>query len=139
MKRYLALGLLSFSSLAYGQTAALPVYDCVQNGIQAVTSGLKSSNYLQGVIPYCTVTIYLTGTTTIATTNPQTPLQAKSDGSIPPIYATTGVRYDVKFSGGIYPNVYTTPVTLTDVQVGGGGGEGLVGGVRFHEVLVVAV
>jgi len=125
MKRYLALGLLSFSSLAYGQTAALPVYDCVQNGIQAVTSGLKSSNYLQGVIPYCTVTIYLTGTTTIATTNPQTPLQAKSDGSIPPIYATTGVGYDVKFSGGIYPNVYTTPVTLTDVQVGGGGGGGL--------------
>jgi hypothetical protein len=112
------------ASLAYGQTAALPVYDCIQNGTQAVTSGLKSSNYLQGVVPYCTVTIYLTGTTTIATTNPQTPLQAKSDGSIPPIYATTGVGYDVKFSGGIYPNVYVTPVTLTDVQVGGSGGGG---------------
>lgn len=121
MKKIIALGFLFVASLAYSQTAVLPVYDCVQNGVQAVTSGLKSSNYQLGVVPYCQVTVFLTGTTTIATTNPQTPLQAKSDGSIPPIYATTGVGYDVKFSGGIYPNVYTTPVTLTDVQVGGSG------------------
>jgi len=126
MKRYLALGLLFFTSLAYGQTAALPVYDCIQNGTQAVTSGLKSSNYLQGVVPYCQVSVFLTGTTTIATTNPQTPLQAKSDGSIPPIYAAVNQGYDVTFSGGITPNVYKTPMTLTGIYPGfsfsGGGG-----------------
>ncbi len=123
MKKILALGTLFFATLAYGQTAAIPVYNCVQNGVQAVTSGSKSSNYLEGIIPYCTVTVYLTGTTTIATSTPQTPLQANSDGSIPPIYVATG-GYDVKLSGGIYPNVYSTPVTITGVNVGGGGGTG---------------
>ena len=120
MKRYYALGLLFCASLAYGQTAVLPVYDCVQNGIQAKTSGLLSSNYLQGVVPYCNIVVYLTGTTTIATTSPQTPLTANANGSIPPIYAAVNQGYDIVLSGGIYPNVYTSPVTLTGVMVGGG-------------------
>lgn len=121
-KTWTSLLFVLFGSCTYAQTAVLPVYYCAQNGIQAITSGLKSSNYLQGVIPYCTVSVFLTGTTTIATTTPQTPFRANANGSITPIYASTGVGYDVVFSGGISPNTYATPVTLTDVMVGGGGG-----------------
>jgi hypothetical protein len=121
-KTWTSLLFVLFGSCAYAQTSALPVYYCAQNGIQAITSGLKSSNYLQGVIPYCTVSVFLTGTKTIATTTPQTPFRANANGSITPIYASTGVGYDVFFSGGISPNTYATPVTLTDVMVGGSGG-----------------
>jgi len=132
MRKFLiVVGLMICASAAIGQTAALPVYACTLPGVQSLTSGLKSSNYLQGVIPACTVTVYLTGTTTIPATTPQTPLTANINGSIPPIYAATGVGYDVTFSGGqsnpsctTAPNCYTTPYTLTDVQVGGSGGGG---------------
>jgi hypothetical protein len=96
--------------------------------VQAKTSGLLSSNYLMGVVPFCTVTIYMTGTTTIAATTPQTPLKATANGSIPPIYAATGIAYDVKFSGGYSPNTYTTPVTRTGVMAGGADGGGSPGG-----------
>jgi hypothetical protein len=115
MRRILILLSLLFPVGVMAQTAVLPVYSCVQNGVQAVTSGLPSSNYLQGIIPYCTVNVYLTGTTTIATTTPQSPLTANTNGSIPPIYAAVNQGYDVVLSGGIPPNVYSTPVPITDI------------------------
>ena len=131
MKKFFVFALLFTASLVHAQTAALPIYACVLPGTQALVSGLKSSNYQYGIIPSCTVTVYLSGTTTIATTSPMTPRTANLDGSIPPIYAATGVAYDVKLSGGggnanctTAPNCYTTPVTLTGVIVGGGGGGG---------------
>ena len=130
MKKFFVFALLFTASLVHAQTAALPIYACVLPGTQALVSGLKSSNYQYGIIPSCTVTVYLSGTTTIATTSPMTPRTANLDGSIPPIYAATGVAYDVKLSGGggnanctTAPNCYTTPVTLTGVIVGGGGGD----------------
>ena len=125
MFKKLALLLLLAAPVLKAQTAALPVYDCTQHGTQALTSGLKSTNFQQGIVPSCQVTIYLTGTTTIATTSPQSPFTANSNGSLPPVYAAKGQGYDVVFSGGIPPNTYPIPVTLTDVQVGGGGGGGL--------------
>lgn len=115
MKKTIIILMLLFSVKAFAQTAALPVYACVQNGTQAVTSGLKSSNYQLGVVPYCSVSVYLTGTTTIATTTPQSPFRANKDGSIPPIYAAVNQGYDVVLSGGISPNTYPSPVTLTDL------------------------
>ena len=124
MFKKLALLLLLAAPVLKAQTAALPVYWCSQAGTQANVSGLKSTNYQLGVIPSCQVVIYLTGTTTIATTSPQSPFTANADGSIPPTYAATGQGYDVVFSGGVPPNTYPHPVTLTDVQVGGGGGSG---------------
>ena len=127
-KIWTSLLFVLFASCAYAQTAVIPVYYCAQNGVQAKTSGLLSSNYLMGVVPFCTVTIYMTGTTTIAATTPQTPLKANANGSIPPIYAATGIAYDVKFSGGYSPNTYTTPVTRTGVMAGGAGGGGSPGG-----------
>lgn len=116
------LSMLLIPFAAHGQTAVLPVYSCVKPGVKAITSGLSSSNYLQGVIPSCRVTVYLTGTTNIATTSPQSPFTANIDGSIPPIYAATGQGYDVVLSGGIPPNTYTIPITLTDLSVGIGSG-----------------
>ena len=124
MFKKLALLLLLAAPVLKAQTAALPVYDCTQHGTQALTSGLKSTNFQQGIVPSCQVTIYLTGTTTIATTSPQSPFTANSNGSLPPVYAATGQGYDVVFSGKIPPNTYPSPVTLTDVTIGGGGGGG---------------
>jgi hypothetical protein len=65
-----------------------------------------------GIVPYCTVTVYNAGTTTIATTTPQSPFTANANGSINPISAAINHGYDVKLSGGIYPNTYSSPVTI---------------------------
>jgi hypothetical protein len=73
---------------------------------------------LQGIIPSCTVTVYLTGSTTLATTSPQSPFTANMNGSIPPIYAAINQGYDVVLSGGIAPNTYPAPVTLTGLYPG---------------------
>ena len=121
MKKWLIAGLLFAAPALKAQTAALPVYDCIQHATQATVSALKSTNYQQGIIKSCTVTLYLTGTTTIATSSPQSPYTANTDGSLPPTYVATGQGYDVVFSGGIAPNTYPQPVTLTDVHVTGGG------------------
>ena len=96
-------GIIFAAPYLKAQTAALPVYDCTQHGTQAFTSGLKSTNFQQGIVPSCTVTVYLTGTITIATTSPQSPFTANADGSIPPIYAAVNQGYDVVLSGGIPP------------------------------------
>ena len=132
LKRIGALFVIGAASvLAHGQTAVLPIYACTLPGTQALVSNLKSTNYQMGVIPSCTVKVYLTGTTTIATTTPQSPFTANTNGSIPPIYAPTSACYDVVLSGGIAPNNYPTPVTLTDVCPGGGGGGGGVAHVHW--------
>ena len=110
------LFLLPVSTL--GQTAALPIYACTLPGTQATVSGLKSTNYQQGIIPSCLITVYLTGTTTLATTTPQSPFTANTNGSIPPIYAAINQGYDVVLSGGIAPNTYPAPVTLTGLYPG---------------------
>ena len=117
--RILLIGLLAGSSLpTLAQTAVLPIYACTLPGVQAKTSGLNSSNYLQGIIPSCTVTVYLTGTTTLATTTPQSPFTANTNGSIPPIYAAINQGYDVVLSGGIAPNTYPAPRTITGLYPG---------------------
>ena len=84
-------------------------------------SGLLSTNYQQGIVPSCTVTIYLTGTQTLATYYfsqsgaPQTgPFTASSTGQFL-VYVTVNQGYDVTLSAGFPPNIYTTPLTLTDI------------------------
>jgi hypothetical protein len=103
---------------AYAQIAS-ESGDCVLGATQAATSGLKSSNYLEGIIPSCTVTVYLTGTTTKAAIYSDgsgsylsNPFTANTDGSWL-FFALTSQAYDVVLSGGIPPNVYPTPRTLT--------------------------
>lgn len=111
---------------------------CTQGGTQAQTSGLPSTNYLQGVIPGCTVTVYLTGTTTLATiysnstgtvlSNPFTAntINSTNRGAWE-FWAAGGVGLDVVGSGGNFnpncntgPLCYAAPITLyTDYLPGG--------------------
>lgn len=113
---------------------------CTLGGTKAITSGINSTNYNQGIIPGCAVTVYLTGTTTLATiysnslgtplANPFTAVQLPSPNAGYWIfYAPDGTGVDVKLSGGngnagctTAPNCYVTPLTYTDLKVGGGGG-----------------
>ena len=127
---------LVFSSLlVQAQTAVLPVYACTLPGTQALTSGMKSTNYQMGVIRSCTVTVYLTGTITVATTSPQSPFTANINGSIPPIYAAVNQGYDVVLSGGIAPNTYAAPVTLTGLYPGSNFSGGFPSGCGFSTSL----
>jgi hypothetical protein len=112
----------------HAQVAALPLQSCVNVATQAVTQGLQSTNYLEGVIPSCTVTIYISGTQTLATYytsiggSPNTgPFTASSTGQWLAFVSTLN-SYDVVLSGGIAPNVYQNPVTITGLAVSSGGG-----------------
>lgn len=78
---------------------------CQQGGKVVVTSGISSVTLVQGSYPQCTLTVYLTGTLTLATLyadNSGTPLgnpfTADSTGYWF-FYADNG-RYDVRASGG---------------------------------------
>jgi hypothetical protein len=133
MKRILAFSILALAVLAaHGQTAAFNGY-CTQGGVSAQTSGLPSTNKLQGIIPQCNVEVFLTGTTTLATiysdsssTHLTNPFTANTLGKWL-FYAATGQGYDVVMSGGFPPLVYPNPVTLTDLMISGGGGGDLSG------------
>lgn len=110
----------------YAQTAGVTDF-CVKGATPATTSGLNSTNTLQGVIPLCTVTVYNTGTTTKATiysdannTTLTNPFTATKVGQYT-FYAATAVCYDIVLGGGIPPNVYLSPITITDFCVNGGG------------------
>jgi hypothetical protein len=106
------------ATCVHAQTAAIPGY-CSLGATQVRTSGLPSTNYAQGVIPQCTVTVYFTGTTNKATiyqdgfnTVLSNPFTANSAGQWI-FWATANNAYDVVLSGGISPNTYSAPVTLT--------------------------
>jgi len=127
-------GLGLAAGAASAQTAAINGF-CSSGGRTAVVSGLQSTNILQGVVPACTVTVYVSGTTTLATiysdgssTHLSNPFTASPLGSVAPgqwlFYAATANAYDVVMSGGISPNTYPAPVTLTGLGAGGGGGSG---------------
>lgn len=119
MKKIVCLLALLFPIAVHAQTAAYSGF-CDQGATSATTSGLTSTNKLQGIIPYCNVEVYLTGTLNKATiykdalNTPLTnPFQAPVNGQIL-FYAATGQGYDIVKSGGIPPLTYTTPVTVTD-------------------------
>jgi hypothetical protein len=128
MNRLIKIGLflamtMFITRFAHAQTyAVIPVNFCYQAGVQAQISGLQSNNFMQGVVPSCTVTVYLTGTTTLANiysngtgTPLDNPFKAASNGFIQPTYAAINVGYDVQLSGGVCPNCYTTPLTISGV------------------------
>lgn len=117
----------------YAQNGAITGY-CVKGATPATTSGLNSTNTLQGVVPGgpagCLVQVYLTGTTTPATLfssvgggTLNNPFRASVSGQWL-FFAATGQAYDVVLSGGQPPNAYTAPVTLTGLTNGGGGSSG---------------
>lgn len=121
---FLLVFLLALVPVGNAQLTSLQGW-CTQGATPAIVQGLTSLNKLQGIVPNCTVTIYLTGTTTKATlytsaagttvlTNPFT---AGSIGQWQAFTNTSGYSgYDVVLSGGTAPYVYQTPVTLVDLQ-----------------------
>lgn len=129
-KRFLPLFLcllaLSFAGASHtqAQTAAIQQH-CFLGGTAAKTSGLSSSNYLNGIIPHCAVTVYLTGTQTLATIYSDAsnaplanPFLANTLSSVNPggwiFWAAVNQGYDIVMSGGDAPNTYPQPVTLVD-------------------------
>ena len=135
MKRWLLLGIVCVARVAFAQTYAPIQNYCSMGGVSALTSGLSSTNKLLGIVPSCTVTVYLTGTTTLATiysnsagTSLPNPFTATNLAGVAPgqwiffVPAASSQAYDVVLSGGIPPNVYVNPVTLTGVSLGGGAG-----------------
>ena len=125
MMRKLAFLLALLPVGAFAQTGAIQGY-CNLGGTTASLSGMQSVNTLQGIIPSCTVTVYLTGTSTKATlyrdasnTPLGNPFTANALGSVNAgawlFFASTANGYDINLSGGVPPLTYTTPVTLTDI------------------------
>lgn len=139
MKKLLFALLVTVGVPCFAQNGAVNGV-CTRGGQAALTQGLSSTNYLQQVIPGCQVTVYLTGTTTLATlysnitgTPLSNPFFATVTGSSVPGYflffALNSQGYDVVGSGGglnssctTAPNCYPTPTTLvTDIFPSGGG------------------
>jgi hypothetical protein len=93
-------------------------------------SGLPSTNFQLGVIPSCTITVYLHGTTNLATIyadQSNTPLSnpfTATDMGFWQFWAANNATYDVMGSGGIAPNTYPSPTLIPGGGGGGGGGQG---------------
>jgi hypothetical protein len=95
---------------------------CENGAVSVTVGGLPSApQKVQGSYPNCTVTVYQTGTLTLATlysdnaatpTPLSNPFTSSSDGSWF-FYAVNG-RYDVRLSGGTPPSI-PTPFTRADV------------------------
>ena len=122
MLKIISLILLLGTSPVLAQIAAIQGHSFL-GGTQAVTSGLKSSNYMQGIVPYATICVYNTGTTAPATIYANAsgaPLSScfTSNASISTdpggwiFWAATNQGYDVVGSGGIPPNAYPDPIPL---------------------------
>jgi hypothetical protein len=148
MRRLATLALLvCLAVLAPAAQAMERAYGfCSQGGVRVYVSNVGSTapspsfatTYWQQSYPNCTVTVYLTGTTTLATIysdNSSTPLAnpftASSNGYWK-FYAADG-RYDVRFSGtGITSPFTTADILLCDPATCGGGGGG---GTTPHNLL----
>lgn len=127
----LMLTILAGGSLSYGQTVQKLQGYCEDGGQTVTTDGRTSTTKVQRSYPSCTVTVYVSGTTTLATiysdessTPKANPFVADSTGAWF-FYGAVG-RYDTKFSGG----GITTPYTKSGLWVvvpGGGGGGGVSG------------
>jgi hypothetical protein len=137
----IALVVMGFGGAAFSQTVGFNGF-ATQGGVVATTSGLKSSNYLQGIVPSAYITVYLTRTTTKATiysdplnTPLGNPFTADALSSTTPgqwlFFAAEGQGYDVVGSNSPSTPLpgYAQPTRLaTDLMVGGGGGGGCVPG-----------
>jgi hypothetical protein len=129
-KTIVAIVLILISAHAFAQSTGAIQGHSYLGGMQAITSGLKSTNYANGIIPGATITVYLTGTQTKATiyadgkNTPRTnPFTSNALGGVNPggwlFFAATAQGYDVVASGGggnasctTAPNCYAQPVTL---------------------------
>src|SRR5437879_4075712 len=100
MRRWIAILAVLLPSICLGQTSAANGF-CQLGGKFVSTSGLNSTTKIQASYPKCTVTVYLTGTLTLATLTSNAiggsltnPFQANTDGSFL-FYAATNSCYDI--------------------------------------------
>jgi hypothetical protein len=126
LKSLLVLMLLS-AGKAFGIVPQALQGFCTVGGIRVATSGLLSTNTVLASYPQCTVTVYLTGTTTPATiyadansTPLSNPFTANTAASWL-FFAATSTCYDIVLSGGS-PIALPSPYTLVDKCPGASGG-----------------
>lgn len=101
--------LLTIAAYGRGRTNGY----CEDGGQRATTASINSSNYVMRSYPGCTVTVYLTGTLTLATiysdnlgTPKANPFTASGSNGAWFYYVNDGV-YDVKMNGGGIPTPFT--------------------------------
>ncbi len=125
-KLALMIAIMLWPVCVLGQTGAVQGH-CFQGGTRAATSGMNSSNYLQGIIPACSVTVYLHGTITTAViyadssnTPLANPFTANVATGVDPggwiFYASSTSAVDVFGSGGqSNPSCTTAPLCYASV------------------------
>jgi hypothetical protein len=130
MRKLVTILLFLIPSCALGQTSAFNGW-CDLGATTAALSGMQSTNQLQGDVPLCTVTVYVTNTTNKATlySDPASdplsnPFTASTKGQWL-FWSSSSVCVDVVLSGGVAPNNYQAPVTITGLCAGGGGANSL--------------
>ncbi len=132
MRKFAAiLALLLWPILVLGQTGAYSGHTFV-GGVPATTSGMNSSNYMDGIIPGASITVYLTGTTTKATIyedGSNTPLSNPFFSNLAPgtnpggfiFWSAQNQGLDIQAQGGMGNASCTTPPlcypTATTLQV----------------------
>lgn len=131
MKKLLPLLALLLPALAQAQTARY--FQWCQTGAQPITTvGTNSTTVAQASMPSCTVSVYLHGTSTLATiyadsiNTPLTnPFTANTDATYG-FYAVAATHYDIVTQGVIQTinGPQTETVNINDVALGGGGGGG---------------
>ena len=123
MKKFLALLFILLSTSAvHGQTREAIQGYCERGGEVVTTDGRASTTKVQRTFASCTVTVYITGTTTLVNlavdssgTPKSNPFTADTDGYWK-FYVPAG-RYDVRMSG----SGITTPFTRSGYWVSQGG------------------
>jgi hypothetical protein len=113
---------------------------CQLGGKQVILANLPSTTLVQQSFPRCTVSVYFSGTTTLATifsdktgTTLSNPFTADNDAYFV-FYAAPMIPYDITISGGGMPAPFTFPDVI--VSSGGGGGTGCtLGGIPATAVL----
>jgi hypothetical protein len=127
---WLLLLLVGLCGSASAQTYEKIQGFCEQGGQTVITDGRTSTTKTQRSYPSCTITVYQTGTTTLASiasdssgTPKSNPFTADTDGYWS-WYAQSGV-YDVKMSGG----GLAAPITRSGywIVTSSGGGSGITG------------
>lgn len=120
------------SPVAFGQTGTVNGF-CNTGGAKVTVSGLSSTTTVQQSFPGCSVKVFTTGTTNLATifadamsTPLANPFTATTSGQFV-FYAAGNAGLDVVISGGTAPNVLPAPLTLyknifPSVPNGEGGG-----------------
>jgi len=109
VKKIILLLALLFPIAAHAQTAAYSGF-CDQGATPATVSGLNSTNRLQGVIPYCTVTVYLDGVSRVSSAT------YTSGGTIT---GSIGQTCNASFTGGTPSGSGSIALTGANVIAGG--------------------